>query len=168
MKFKSFIYVLGLSISMWSCGGDSDSDDPFNNVPSSEIVAFELRDATLSGSTSSSARGVAVGQKWWKQKISKIEGSGVCEDATEDITQGYYYGFFASGEYYAKETKDGTAFRVGSWQWEDLDSKDAILIQGATFVLRGLNADELIIASDQSQGDCGAITWEQFIEPYTE
>lgn len=168
MKLSTLFSILTLSLFVFSCGGDDDNDDPFSSVPSSDIVDFELRDTTLSGSLSSSGRGAAVGQKWWKQKISKIEGSGACEDLTEDITQGYYYGFYPSGEYFAKVTKESTPVRAGSWQWEDTDTKDAILISSVTFTLRGLNSDELIIASDQSQGDCGAITWEQFGEPYEE
>ncbi|WP_420580984.1 hypothetical protein [Reichenbachiella sp.] len=168
MKLKALFSTLTLSIFLISCGSDDDSNDPFAGVPSSDIVEVELRDATLSGSGSSSGRGAAVGQKWWKQKISKIEGSGVCEDLTEDVTQGYYYGFYPSGEYYAKASKESTPVRAGSWQWEDNDTKEAILISSVAFTLRGLNSDELIIASDQSQGDCGAITWEQFNNPYEE
>lgn len=167
MSIKSTFFYLSLSILIVSCGGDDD-DDPYSGVPSSEIVDLELRDATLSGSVSSSSRVLAVGQKWWKQKISKVEGSGLCEDESEDVTQGYYYGFYPSGEYYAKTSKEATPIRAGSWQWDDSDTKEAIIISSVTFTLRGLNAEELIIASDQSQGDCGVITWEQFVEPYEE
>ncbi|UXX78765.1 hypothetical protein N7E81_15510 [Reichenbachiella carrageenanivorans] len=169
MKLKSILSILALSALIYSCG-DDDNNDPFDGVPSSEIVDVELREATLTGSSeSSSSRELAVGdQKWWKQKISKVQYSGECGGAEDqELTDGYYYGFYPSGEYYAKSGKDGTPVRAGSWQWVDGD-KDAIYISSVTFTLRGLNDDELIIASDQSQGPCSAITWEQFNQPYIE
>ncbi|MEP2023458.1 MAG: hypothetical protein ABJH98_09430 [Reichenbachiella sp.] len=170
MKFNILFSILTLSFLIFSCGDDDDNDDPFAGVPSSEIVDVDLRDVTLSGSTSTSGgKTLGVGQKWWKQKVSKIELSGECGDnEDQEITDGYYYGFYSSGEYYAKSGQDGTATRVGSWQWVDSDTKDAIFIQSVEFTLRGLNSDELIIASDQSQASCTAITWEQFDQPYTE
>lgn len=169
MKLSALFSILTISLFVFSCGGDDDNDDPFAGVPSSEIVDIDLRDATLSGSASSSGRGAAVGQKWWTQKVSKIDLSGECGDnKSQEITDGYYYGFYPSGEYYAKTSQDATPIRAGSWQWEDDDTKDAIIISSVVFTLRGLNSDELIIASDQSQASCTVITWEQFNNPYEE
>lgn len=169
MKLSALFSILTLSLFVFSCGGDDDNDDPYAGVPSSEIVDIDLRDATLSGSASSSGRGAAVGQKWWTQKVSKIDLSGECGDnESQEITDGYYYGFYPSGEYYAKTSQDATPIRAGSWQWEDDDTKDAIIISSVVFTLRGLNSDELIIASDQSQASCTVITWEQFNNPYEE
>ncbi|SMD32030.1 hypothetical protein SAMN04488029_0368 [Reichenbachiella faecimaris] len=170
MNLKTLFSILTLSIFIFGCGDDDDNDDPFAGVPSSEIVDVDLRDVTLSGTASSSGgRILAVGQKWWKQKVSKVDLSGECGDnEDQEITDGYYYAFYSSGEYYAKIGKEGTATRVGSWQWVDSETKEAIFIQSVEFTLRGLNSDELIIASDQSQATCTAITWEQFNQPYTE
>lgn len=159
--------MLSLALFIYSCGSDDD-DDPYSGVPSSEIVDVELRDAALSGSASSSGRQLAVGQKWWKQKVSKIDLSGECGDAEgQELTDGNYYGFYSGGEYYYKTSMDATPIRVGSWQWTDND-KNAIFISSVEFSLRGLNDDELIIASDQSQATCTVITWEQFNEPFSE
>lgn len=173
MKLRNIFSILILSILIVSCGDDDDSNDPFAGVPKSEIVDIELRDVTLSGTASSNGRTLAVGQKWWKQKVSKVDFSGECgENEDIEVTDGYYYGFYSSGSYYAKVGEDGTPFSVGSWQWVDSDSKDAMFINtqegSAEFTLRGLNDDELIIASDQSQASCKIITWEQFNEPITE
>ena len=169
MKLRNIFSILILSILIVSCGDDDDSNDPFAGVPKSEIVDIELRDVTLSGTASSNGRTLAVGQKWWKQKVSKVDLSGECGDnEDQEITDGYYYGFYSSGEYYAKSGQDGTPIRVGSWQWVDEDTKDAIFVSSVEFTLRGLNDEELIIASDQSQASCTVITWEQFNEPYTE
>lgn len=170
MKLKYLCSILCLSVLIYSCGGDDDSDDPFASVPSSEIVDIELRDVTLSGSASSSGRVAAVGQKWWKQKVSKVQYSDLCSDEEdEDYSQdNYYYAFYSSGQYYVKIGEDGTPQSAGNWQWVDSESKDAIFVSSVEFTLRGLNDDELIIASDQSQEGCGIVTWEQFNEPHEE
>ncbi|MEO9967256.1 MAG: hypothetical protein ABJF11_15765 [Reichenbachiella sp.] len=168
MKLKNLITLVSLSLLMISCGSDDDNNDPYADVPSSEIVELELRDAALSGSASSSGRTQAVGQKWWKQKVSKVDLSGECGDnEDQEVTDGYYYGFYPAGEYYYKLDMDATPIRVGSWQWADSD-KDAIIISSIEFDLRGLNDDELIISSDQSQATCTVITWEQFDQPFEE
>lgn len=173
MKLKSILFSLSLAMLIFSCGDDDDNDDPFAGVPKSEIVDIELRDVTLSGTISSAGRSQAIGQKWWKQKISKVDLSGECGDnEDQELSDGNYYAFYPSGSYYTKSGKDGTPVSVGSWQWVDSDTKDAMFVntQGgsAEFTLRGLNDEELIIASDQSQATCTIITWEQFNEPYTE
>ncbi|WP_422359180.1 hypothetical protein [Reichenbachiella sp.] len=173
MKLKAIFSVLTLSILVFACGGDDDNDDPFASVPSSEIVDIELRDAALSGSASSSGRSAAVGQKWWLQKVSKIDLSGECGDAeSQEVTTEYYYAFYPSGQYYYQSSKEGTPISAGSWQWVDSNTKDAIYVNvqagQVEFTLRGLNDDELIIASDQSQASCTVITWEQFGNPYEE
>ena len=169
MKLNYLLSLLSLSILIYSCGGDDDSSDPFDSVPSGEIVDIELRDATLSGTVSSAGRQAAIGQKWWTQVVSKVDFSGQCGDnEDQEVTDGNYYAFYPDGDYYAKTSKEGSTSYVGSWEWEDEDTKDAIIIQGIEFSLRGLNSDELIIASDQSQASCTVITWEQFDKPYTE
>lgn len=172
MNLKAILSILTFSILIYACGGDDDNDDPYANIPSSEIVDVELRDVALSGSSSSSGRGAAVGQKWWLQKVSKIDLSGECGDAeSQEITTEYYYAFYPSGQYYYQTSKDDTPILAGSWDWFNSD-KDAMFIniQGNTaeFTLRGLNDDELIIASDQSQATCTVVTWEQFNNPYEE
>lgn len=176
MKVKAILSILALSAVIYSCGDDDDSD-PFDGVPSGEIVDVDEREETLTGSTgSSSSRELAVGdQKWWKHVKTKMQLSGECGDNEElEDTQSNYYGFYPGGEYYYKTGKDGNPVRVGSWEWVDTETKDVMYISNYTtetsgeFTLRSLNENEVVYANEQVVATCTAISWSQFNQPYIE
>lgn len=171
-NFRLIYFLLLFLLFAFGCGGDDD-DDPYAGIPTGDIVDLELRDAALIGSTSSDGR-FAVGQKWWKVIRGEIRYNGTCEDETEDTTPANtYYGFYSSNLFYIKEGINGDPQSVGSWQWENTNTKEALLInstalRGLTLTLRALNENELVYLSEVEDGECNVLTWEELGEPQTE
>ncbi|MEX0722044.1 MAG: hypothetical protein WD059_15310 [Balneolaceae bacterium] len=168
------ISLFVLSIVIFSCGSPTGSSyDVFEGVPTGEIVPVEERDETLTGIESASANKQmstsANAQKWWLQKISKIEYSGCLDAEDEDITlDNTYFAFKPDGDMYIKVGEDGTEQNATSWEWTD-ESKSAIeleLYPDVEFELTSLNDDELVYASlQEGEQGCKAVTWEQFGDP---
>lgn len=173
MKNSTLLALIIIStLFLAGCGSDDD-DDPYAGIPTGDIVDLELRDAALIGSTSSGGR-FAVGQKWWKVLNGEIRYNGTCDDETEDITPtNTYYGFYSSNLFYIKEGVNGDPQMVGSWQWVNTNTKEALFInkttlQGLTLTLRALNENQLVYLSEVEDGECNTLTWEELGEPAIE
>ncbi|MEO9803103.1 MAG: hypothetical protein ABJF04_07645 [Reichenbachiella sp.] len=173
MKYLSFLFILALSLfAGFGCGSD-DNNDPYEGIPTGEIVELDLRDAALSGSGSSGGR-FAVGQKWWKHQNGQFRYNGTCSEETKDISlSDIYYGFYSSNQFFIKEGLNGDPELGGSWQWEDTNTKEALLInysdlRGLELKLRALNNDKLVYLSEVAVGECTTLIWEELGEPQTE
>lgn len=161
---KKINLVVLLSLLIAACGGSDDPGDPFGDVPSSEIVAVEQRDAVLSGVAESGRS--EQNYKWWQQDVSRITYSAACEEEDEDITVGGYLAFVSGGDLRSSTSGSDEGSSVGTWRWAS-DAKDAIVIpslsEDVQFVIRGLNESQVIYASNQSFGPCSVISWERFV-----
>lgn len=173
LKILILISVMMLFISCGDNPAGSSGGDKFEGVPKGEIVPVELRDETLTGiSNSSSKRKAANSQKWWRQVVSKIDYTGCEGYEDEEITaENMYFGFKPEGSLYVKDGENGSESYATSWQWSD-ESKSAIVLGMAPdveFELTALNDEEVVYASSQEfEGGCRAVTWEQFGDPVQE
>lgn len=180
--FVLSILILSLVISCSDNPTDSTTTDTnqtvtdkFQGVPTGEVVSIEKRDSVLTGSNkndsnSKTLAGTAA-QKWWLQKVSKIDYTSCTDYEDQDITlEDTYFAFKTSGGLYYKTGTDGSEQYATSWEWSD-ESKSAILLDefpGISLEILSLNDNEVVYASSQTDGDCKVITWEQFGSPHLE
>ena len=170
MKFqlKRLSLLLFVTFVAFSCSSDSDSDnDRFEDVPSGEIVARNMRQEALTGFSDDDRANNQ--QKWWTHVISDFNFSG-CDDEEEDFSELSvgYFAFYPDGGLYYRSSPDGTPTYSGDWEWKN-SNKNAIHLNGETsvdFEIRYLNADNVVYASYQGNSACNVVTYEQFDNPY--
>ncbi|MFY9244016.1 MAG: hypothetical protein WAO74_13430 [Polaribacter sp.] len=161
------VLLLTLAFTFSFCSGDDSDSGQFPGVPSGEIVALELRQETLTGY---SAKGVDA-QKWWTHVVSNIDISGP-EDCGEgqSIRNVGYFAFSPNGDLIFRTSKNGSTTTRGTWRWGN-DNKNTVYasdIGNVEFTLTYLNANNLVIASQQAAGPCSATTYEQFNDPFVD
>lgn len=176
-KIKQFMPLIAINLLLlFSCSNDEEKvvKDNFAGVPTGEIVALELRDATLTGFEASAKKNEASkgAQKWWSHVISKVTYNGSACVKKEGEVLGEkkgYFAFYPNGGLYVRSSKNGTPIRGGSWKWKS-SSKNMVVvtINGVSFdnKLTYLNANNVVYASAQPHSGCTAYTYEQFGSPY--
>lgn len=169
---KKILMIFFIAAAFSSCSSDDSSSDDGNNlegVPTGEIVALSLRNATLTG-FSQLSRNEGT-QKWWTHIISDFNYSGCGEEDGFSQEGNGYYAFYPDGTMHEKSGIDGNPTFLQIWQWTDA-SQSAIYVRGDTnvpFTVTYLNDDNVVYGSNQSiSGSCSIISYEQLGDPHFE
>lgn len=170
-KKVNFFIVIFVAITIVSCSSnDDESSNWLDTIPSGEIIATEEREKALTGFSEDESEEEL--QKWWTHVVSNVEITGP-EECGESIAvnNSGFIAFYTNGSIYYKSSKSGSAVYNGSWEWVD-SNKDAVYVSNSLgsqeFTLTYLNEDNIVYGSQQSEGSCAAITYEEFDEPYFE
>lgn len=164
MKLNLRLWLLGFVMVCFSCGSDDDND-PYSGIPSGKIVELDERESMLMGTDE---------QKWWKHLNGQFRYVGTCTEDTESFNvASTYYGFYSSNQLFLREGMNEQPFLVGSWQWENANTKNTLLInywelKGLKLELRALNDEQLVYLSEEIDGDCTQLIWEELGEPFSE
>jgi len=166
----------------FSCSNDDDNSNTLGNsentssdsAPVGEIVALELRNATLTGFTNLTGKNSET-QKWWKYAAHNFEFSDACFPEGEPVnnnpevapeTENMYHAFYPNGKTYTKIGVNGTPQDSNTtWAWTD-ETQTAMYFGGNTsqaLLVTYLNDDNVAYEFEFSENNCSIHFWFHYV-----